>query len=679
MRLTLRTLLAWLDDTLQPAEVRAIGKQVAESPFAQELSERIYRVTRQRRLSVPGNSGPDGSDPNVVAGYVDNDLDPEAVADYEKKCLTSDVNLAEVASVHQILSLLGQKVQVPAEARARMYNLVRGRETVVSKRRGAKQAQAHEPVTRPIAAWVVPELSERSWIERNWQLAACLVLLGVASWSAWKVLTYQPAVAPILRGNPPVIAARGPVVPGPEQGATFPETGGAEALAPRPDSPQLALRESGSEPGEPEANKTSEAEAEAKAKESAGKRASADGDVASKAAPASGSSAAAKTEEPSIVPAGASGLADAVDGILLRYDADNREWARLSAATALASSDRLLCLTPFRAPITLGKTRITLVGQTEIRVLSQPSDDVPSFGLVFGRVLIRQSRACSLKVGFGGRTLKLAIDPDSTIGLERTSRRGYGQATTRGFPLVVYCSAGKASLSLDKQTENITSSIAAIIETDGPINRAAADSLPTWVVEPGPSSGEVELKEQFARVFHPDRPVLTDMVSAIEDDRPGIKSLAIAGIEAWGDLSLLTPVLKRDGDPLARRMAVGAIRDYMARSPEAAKEVQEQLAQEFGDQAGLVEKMLVGYTAQEASKPELFKQLVGLLSPEQKSVAVRELALDTLQRLTGRDDLSYSADQPEGRGLTAWKELLGRGELKARMPSARPNEGAGRK
>ena len=50
MRLTLRTLLAWLDDTLQPAQVKEIGSQVAGSPFAQELTERIHRVTRQRRL-----------------------------------------------------------------------------------------------------------------------------------------------------------------------------------------------------------------------------------------------------------------------------------------------------------------------------------------------------------------------------------------------------------------------------------------------------------------------------------------------------------------------------------------------------------------------------------------------------------------------------------------------------
>ena len=161
MRLTLRTLLAWLDDTLKPTEVREIGQHVAGSPFAQELSERIHRVTRQRRLSVPSRSGPEGTDPNQVAAYLDNDLDPEAVAEFEKKCLTSDVNLAEVASVHQILSLLGQKVKVPAEARTRMYQLVKGRETVHTKRQESTEPPEPEPVTKPIQPWVLPETSPR--------------------------------------------------------------------------------------------------------------------------------------------------------------------------------------------------------------------------------------------------------------------------------------------------------------------------------------------------------------------------------------------------------------------------------------------------------------------------------------------------------------------------------------
>src|SRR5215468_7269750 len=145
MRLTLRTLLAWLDDTLSPAEVREIGKQVTESPFAKELVERIHRVTRQRRLTIPPWSGNDSTDANLVASYLDNELDPDQVAEFEKKCLTSDVHLAEVASVHQILSLIGQKAKVPIEARQRMYSLIKGREASPSKPRRAAAHAAKDP------------------------------------------------------------------------------------------------------------------------------------------------------------------------------------------------------------------------------------------------------------------------------------------------------------------------------------------------------------------------------------------------------------------------------------------------------------------------------------------------------------------------------------------------------
>src|ERR1700722_5212411 len=72
MRLTLRTLLAYLDDTLEPSQAKLIGQKVAESDTAQELIARIKEVTRRRRLTTPSNSGPGAKvDPNSIAEYLD--------------------------------------------------------------------------------------------------------------------------------------------------------------------------------------------------------------------------------------------------------------------------------------------------------------------------------------------------------------------------------------------------------------------------------------------------------------------------------------------------------------------------------------------------------------------------------------------------------------------------------
>jgi hypothetical protein len=125
MRLTLRTLLAYLDDLLEPSQTKEIGAKVNESGYASMLVNRIREVMRRRRLTAPEVSGPGmGLDPNSVAEYLDNTLAPDAVADVEKVCLDSDVHLAEVAASHQILTLvLGEPVDVPSSTRERMYAL----------------------------------------------------------------------------------------------------------------------------------------------------------------------------------------------------------------------------------------------------------------------------------------------------------------------------------------------------------------------------------------------------------------------------------------------------------------------------------------------------------------------------------------------------------------------------
>ena len=661
MRLTLRTLLAWLDDTLKPTQVREIGSQVAESSFAQELTERIHRVTRQRRLSAPRSSGPDGADPNVVASYLDNDLDPELVAEYEKQCLTSDVKLAEVASVHQILSLLGHKVRVPAEAKARMYQLVKGRETVRPRSKGPRRPQSPEPVTSPIKPWVDPDPVKRSWLERFGLAAAGLVLIGLAvltaSWSL-RVSPSEPIVLPVTNEEliPDQTVASAPVHEEMHPGAGVNPEEGA------PSNAEIA-GPAGTEKGA--AGAADPLSAASKTKVAAHEK-------VAKAA----DSAAHAERKTAAVPVGASGLAEAAGGVFLRYNTDEREWVRLTGQTPLGRSDRLLCLSPFRAKVVLGKVPIELVAETEVRILSQASDQIPAIELIQGRLVLRNPPAGSLKVGFSDRSVTAELTPSAGVVFERTERREYGQTVSRAPSLFVYCTQGELVLSAGEKQESLTASDVVVIDTAGSITRMAIDSPPSWATETDPSPAELKLRDQFIRVFHPGRPVLTEIVAASEDENAEIRQLSIRALKSLGDLSLLMPMVSRAGDSVTRRGSLAAIRSYMALGPDAANRVRGQLAEEFGDdRASFVERMLVGYAPEEASDPKVFERLVSALGPDQDSVGLRELALDTLKHLTGRDDLGYDADHPEGKGLMAWKELQRQGKLHYSAARAKSKSG----
>jgi hypothetical protein len=124
--------LAYLDDTLDPAQTKLIGQKVAETPAAQELIARIKEVVRRRRLTAPPMSGPQAKiDANTMAEYIDNALSPEQLAEVEQLCLESDLYLAELAACHQILTVvLSEPALVPPTAKRRMYGLVKGRESI---------------------------------------------------------------------------------------------------------------------------------------------------------------------------------------------------------------------------------------------------------------------------------------------------------------------------------------------------------------------------------------------------------------------------------------------------------------------------------------------------------------------------------------------------------------------
>ncbi|MEP5988362.1 MAG: hypothetical protein ABJ301_03800, partial [Rhodopirellula bahusiensis] len=125
MRLTLRTLLAYLDDMLDDNDEKLLKQKIEESSYATSLVARIQSAMDHPSLSA---MSPDAVGPlenaNVISEYLDSTLSAEQIAEVERVCLESDTTLAEAAACHQILTMvLGQPARVSDGLKERIYAL----------------------------------------------------------------------------------------------------------------------------------------------------------------------------------------------------------------------------------------------------------------------------------------------------------------------------------------------------------------------------------------------------------------------------------------------------------------------------------------------------------------------------------------------------------------------------
>ena len=125
MRLTLRTLLNWINKNLSEEDAAMVAQKVEESELAKALKAQIEGIMAQEHLSAPDllDGTPKGN-ANSAAEYLDNSMDPKLTPDFEKFCIHSDIMLGEIAGCHEILSrALTQKLDLAPELRAKLCDL----------------------------------------------------------------------------------------------------------------------------------------------------------------------------------------------------------------------------------------------------------------------------------------------------------------------------------------------------------------------------------------------------------------------------------------------------------------------------------------------------------------------------------------------------------------------------
>ncbi|QDS90728.1 hypothetical protein EC9_49440 [Rosistilla ulvae] len=128
MRLTVRTLLAYLDHVLPEEANEALSAKLRDSPYATQLADKIKASIQRTDLGAPAVGAVHPiEDANTIAEYLDSVLPGERIPEVERVLLESDVHMSEAAACHQILTLvLSRPALVPHGLRDRIYQLSQG-------------------------------------------------------------------------------------------------------------------------------------------------------------------------------------------------------------------------------------------------------------------------------------------------------------------------------------------------------------------------------------------------------------------------------------------------------------------------------------------------------------------------------------------------------------------------
>ncbi len=704
MRLTLRTLLAYLDDMLDPAAAKDIGQRVSENSGAREQVERIREVLRRRRIGAPEIAGPgSGPDPNIVSEYLDNTLSSEGVAELEKLCLESDVHMAEVAASHQILTLvLGEPVEVTSGLRERMYALGHIPDSkpngngagVAAAAASTGNGRVPPPAVAPALRPQVPEYLKRSpWGPRLMLGSVAAVIIAWAIWimndpslhtagdRSLAVNDNKPAVPVVADAAAPDATEKpapavDPIRPMPPNAV---DLGTAEPLPPMPAAPPAKVDESSlasktPAPGESSV-KPMPAEMELPAPPMPMKP-PAEGGLPAPPMPMPPGPAVPMPPE-KVAPAKpalpyASILYASTEGVLLiRGEAD---WTVLPRRSVIHAGDVIASPEPFEGQLQIdnGRVNVTLFGDTIVEF--RPSTDAVPFGLAVhrGRVLMSRTsidadkpvpfqlqvsnRMLTMTLPEGNTTLGIAVGPPQPQGrLEpgQTLVPLGGVIVSRGTAQVQLGAGPSFAIRADAGELDWVS----LFQGD---KQGQLRALPAWMSPEGIKITPTQ--KQFARSFEKefalDQGVSQSIPAVAKSDIARMSEAAVHTLALTDNYRELVRALQSKHEE-SRRAAIIALREWLAADPMREVLLNEEAAKVFPDaDVPYVAMLLWGFSPAAARDPQISRQLIELMSHE--DIAIRELAFFHVESMTGKT-YSYKPILPKGQrdaAIGRWDEHL---------------------
>jgi hypothetical protein len=698
MRLTLRTLLAYLDDILEPSQAREIGEKLTESSFASSLVSRIREVMRRRRLTAPTLTGPGvGIDPNTVAEYLDNTLPPDGVADVEKICLESDVHLAEVAASHQILTLaLGEPVDISQQTRERMYALgpaaakmgVDGMDVFPSRagsnglsNRAVGEVLAQAPsaiapppteaVATPAKAAIPDYLRPRSNFKRLFGYS--LVALAIIGWgvlmikdspffsrknqgagpSGNLIADNGQRAAPIAAGA----SDQGESVTAPEgaQNSTTADDSSSEGAAPYTRKPAVAPKKVVSvevpvadESDDEDAPPARRGSVFSKSKTDTG----AEPSVADRVEAANKSSTDAAPPAPAVAPPPARYASS--EGVTLNYVPRDERWFVLARRAQVHAGDLLAVPEPFQCALEIdgGKSLVTVMGKSVVRIL-EPTDAGPfNLEIKRGQFVVKppsssDELAASLRLGvvIAGDLWRVECRPGAVVGVQinlMEPTKLEQVFDSNAYLGAFYVSMGSAAVT-DPTGKTVTINGPGWLELPlrpvavgekPPPNRPLL-TVPRWM---GPQTSTTTA-QNYARLFEK-RFVLEDAVElsipeVAADPNPEIARMATECLALIEAYGPLIDILHRSQHEEARKAAISGLRLWLPRSADNKDLLKAELSKRFPpEEAETIYRLLWGFDEEDARNKLTSQQLVEWMGNPE--LYIRELAFYHVNRLTGK-------------------------------------------